>query len=158
MLKKIILFSTVLILANCSFAQQLSFQDLKKIISLKKNEQDVFLKARNYGDAEEKQEGDNLAVTYHGLSVQAGKRVPRTLILIKSKELNMTMLEYSTYDEVESKAMLDWLALRGYKKSKQMVEGKAMFFLQSKTGFVKFFEEPYVLSDGTNGMRGTFAL
>ena len=78
-------------------------------------------------------EGPNSSITYRSAVLQDKTPLVRFVTLVNSAGLNFTMLEYTTPDETESKALQAWLSVHGYKRTPNVVNGTEMIFFESKT-------------------------
>jgi hypothetical protein len=157
MLKKNTFIFGMMLAAHSLIGQRLSFPELKKIKALKPAERAAFLTAKQYGEGIENTEADNSAVTYHSSEIRNDTTVTRSVIVTTSKGLHLTILEYSTTDEKECDTLLQWLNAHGYKQNKSL-SNKSMIFFQSRIDMVRFFEESYRLSNGSEVKRGTFVI
>jgi hypothetical protein len=80
----------------------MSFPELQKLKLLDKKKQETYLLSKKYEKGNIQSDGDNEAEVYKNRLEQGGRMVTRNITLITSKQLKMTMLEYTTYDASES--------------------------------------------------------
>lgn len=158
MLKPAILIFCSLLFLLPLVAQKIGFPELQKIKTLDKKKQEIYLLSKHYEKGEIKSDGDNEAVLFKNMAVQDSKIVIRNVTLFTSKQLKMTMLEYTTYDPEEAAALISWLSSHGYRKTTSIVNGKEMSFFRSNNSSTRFFADKGKLSDGSDFNSGTFVL